>query len=151
MEGGAGYVVEKGRGTKDWNMDEVAHWLKSIGCAHCVESFKWTKVTGKVLLQLTPDDLEAEELSIDAADIETIIAEIDKLQPEDANPKSVAASIAKVRAAMADLSLLLEIDDAKTEGAVVEDAEALYAECAELQEKIRVRFPASPPSPPEGQ
>ena len=91
-------------------------------------------------------DMEAEELSIDPIDIAKILSGVALLRPTDVEPAhTVAGAIAKARAALAEISQLLDQADNSASGVVTEgaaaDAQELCGECADLQDKIRAHFP----------
>lgn len=42
---------------ESWSIDKVSEWLASAGLSHCVGAFQKHRISGDVLLDLSPDDL----------------------------------------------------------------------------------------------
>ena len=126
---------------------EVAAFLQRVGLASCVEPFRYAKVDGAMLLKLTREDLEeAEELAISESDATTLLRAVLELKESEqtatASTHGVGSAIAKARAAIAQLALLLDADgEVSAAGSVVEEAHALGEECAQLQTKLSAKFP----------
>lgn len=63
---------------EEWTLDQVINWLKSIGLHECVNEFIKKKITGRVLITLTPADIK-KHLNIDISLWEYLLVEIERL------------------------------------------------------------------------